>query len=152
MEALVRLLEKDFSHLTFKAATIASWSPGKKQVSYTSDGTIEAAWSLLHEVGHALLNHNSYMNDVELLQKEAEAWNKAVEVAQRYGISISENHMQSCLDTYRDWLHKRSTCPTCEYHGIQPHTGLYSCLNCKSTWKVSSRRFCRPYRLKNALK
>jgi hypothetical protein len=120
-------------------------------VSYNPDEGSTGFWSILHELGHALLDHQSYENDVNLLQKEAEAWEKAVIVAKSYGMTIDQEHIQNCLDTYRDWLHKRSTCPTCSSHGLQQNKALYRCLNCQGAWKVSSARFCRPYRLKKAL-
>jgi len=152
MEKLVSILKKDYPGLVFTAGTVAHWSPSLRQVTFMPDPTPAAIWALLHELGHALLDHTSYESDVSLLQKEAAAWEKAVELGQQYGYPIDDNHIQSCLNTYRDWLHKRSTCPACGRHGVQPSQGRYICLNCQNTWKVTSARFCRPYRLTEALR
>jgi len=151
MKKLVARLEKDYEWITFVSGSIASWSPQNKQITYEASKDMQAAWSLLHELGHALAGHSQYESDVGLLQKETEAWEKAVGISPRYEIEINSEHIQACLDTYRDWLHKRSTCPDCLGHGVQQSKSLYCCVNCQSTWKVSSARFCRPYRLKKAL-
>lgn len=150
METFVDKLRQDYEHITFKRTGVASWSPEIGQVSYSGHGDETSIWSILHELGHALLGHRSYESDINLLRKEAAAWEKAVSIANKYDIVIGQSHIQNCLDTYRDWLHKRSTCPTCGSHGVQQSKALYCCLNCRGTWKVSSARFCRPYRLKSA--
>jgi len=151
MEKLVARLKQDYEWITFMPGSTASWSPQDKQVTYEPSEEIPATWSLLHELGHALAAHSQYESDVSLLQKETEAWEKAVGISSTYKIEISDEHVQACLDTYRDWLHKRSTCPNCTGHGVQQSKALYCCVNCQSTWTVSSARFCRPYRLKKAL-
>jgi hypothetical protein len=150
MEKFVDKLRQDYEHLSFIDTGLASWSPHTGQISYSLRDGQENVWSMLHEVGHALMGHSSYTSDIDLLKKEVEAWEKAVSIAKKYEVSIDEDHIQSCLDTYRDWLHKRSTCPTCGSNGLQRSKALYCCLNCQDTWKVSSARFCRPYRLKMA--
>jgi hypothetical protein len=151
MEKFVDKLQKDHPGISFIETGIASWSPRKRQVSYSGTDDEINIWATLHELGHAVLDHQSYENDVSLLQKEAEAWNRALLLANKYGITIPDTHIQDCLDTYRDWVHKRSICPTCGNHGLQQSQSLYCCLNCQGTWKVTSARFCRPYRLKMAL-
>jgi hypothetical protein len=151
METLVNALRQAYPNFTFVAGDQASWSAQKQQVTYALDESPGALWTVLHELGHAILGHASYESDLQLLQKETAAWNEAVELSAAYGIDIDNDHIQDCLDTYRDWLHKRSTCPTCGDHGLQSTQSLYNCLNCQNTWKVSSARFCRPYRLKKAL-
>jgi len=150
MEKLIRKLRQDFSQFTFAEAAVASWSPERQQISYKYEDTEVAAWTMLHELGHALLQHRSFASDIDLLQKEVAAWERARRIAGDYGIHIHDEHIQQCLDTYRDWLHKRSTCPTCRSQGLQPSTSLYRCPNCQTSWKVSASRFCRPYRLRTA--
>lgn len=106
-----------------------------------------ATWSLLHETGHALLGHTSYVADIELLKLEVAAWDRAKQLAKELGTSIDENHIQDCLDTYRDWLDKRSICPNCGTKSIQTDKGSkYRCFNCHTTWRVSNNRFGRAYR------
>jgi hypothetical protein len=152
MEPFVSALRQDFPDLHFVPGAKASWSPSQRAITYRDETSQSgrSLWTLLHELGHALLDHTSYESDTNLVQKEAAAWAKAQEVAKKYKVTISDAHIQDCLDTYRDWLHKRSSCPVCDSHGLQTTQSLYSCPNCQNTWKVSSARFCRPYRLKNA--
>jgi hypothetical protein len=150
MEVLVSNLRKTYPQFTFLAGDIARWSPRLRQITYKASDDLDATWSLLHELGHALLDHNSYESDMQLVQKETEAWEQAKNLAKTLRLTIDDNHIQDCLDTYRDWLHKRSSCPACGMHGLQHHKRLYGCLNCKTTWMVSNERFCRPYRLKKA--
>jgi predicted RNA-binding Zn-ribbon protein involved in translation (DUF1610 family) len=72
----------------------------------------------------------------------------------RYGLlhelahALNPDHIQDCLDTYRDWLHRRSRCPTCGMHVLQDKSNSYKCFNCGTSWQVSGRRFARPYRLR----
>jgi hypothetical protein len=153
MERLVEILRSDYPQITFIAGQKASWLPAKKQITYTNGETgNQALWTMLHELGHGLLEHTTYTSDAQLLKLETAAWQRATELVERYKVSpIDEDHVQECLDTYRDWLHKRSTCPHCGNHGIQASQSLYICINCQNTWKVSSARFCRPYRLTKPL-
>jgi hypothetical protein len=151
MEPFVAKLRQDYPGIQFVKGIQALWSPRSGQVTYEPDESAPALWTLLHELGHALLGHNSYESDTNLLHKEVVAWIKAKQLAKNYSIVISDEHIEECLDTYREWLYKRSSCPTCGNHGIQRSERLYDCLNCRDSWQVSSERFCRPYRLKKRL-
>jgi hypothetical protein len=150
MDLLINKLRGDFPEITFITGSPASWSLPKQQIIYDPDEEY-GTWTLLHELGHAQLQHASYESDALLLQKETAAWDQAILLATHYGEKIENEYIQLCLDTYRDWLHRRSTCPDCGNHGLQSTQELYSCPNCQTTWKVSLERFCRPYRLKKAL-
>ncbi len=119
------------------------WSP-KDRIIYFD--TLDKPIYLIHEVGHALLGHNSYDSDLELLMLESAAWAKAKEIAQELGVALTDDEAEDSLDTYRAWLHKRSLCPTCDQIGIQTNLTRYACINCPSTWIVSKSRFCRAYR------
>lgn len=152
MEQFVRKLRQEFPAFTFVQGEVACWSAGKQQIAYSSDRSDASLWTLLHELGHALLGHHSYESDMDLLHKEVAAWQTARQLGRKYSLSIDEDYMQNCLDSYRDWLHKRSTCPHCGSHGLQPSRSLYHCLNCQGIWKVNLDRFCRPYRLKKPSK
>ena len=127
------------------------WSPATKTI-HIVDGLLDTAigqWSLLHEVAHAQLNHNSYVDDSALLKLEVEAWEMAKKTALTFKIQIDEEHIQDCLNTYRDWLYARSTCPTCALNSLQVDQTTYLCLNCSTRWSVSQSRFCRPYRMQD---
>jgi len=102
---------------------------------------------MLHELAHATLGHNSYETDFELLLLEVAAWDKAKALARDYGETIDDEHVQDCIDTYRDWLYQRSNCPACSTTSLQESAVSYKCFNCGSSWTVTASRFCRPYRL-----
>ncbi len=151
MEELLNKLRRGFPQINFIAGDRFSWSPAKSQVIYNAATDKEDQfniWSLLHELGHGLLGHNTYDSDFELLSLEAQAWYKAQEIAKDYSHTIDPEHIQDCLDTYRDWLYQRSTCPVCTSCSLQIDKKTYCCFNCGSTWQVSSSRLCRPYRRK----
>lgn len=149
--SLVDQLKQDFPSIDFKPGKSYIWSPKDQTVIYKTTNQSESfgKWSLLHEIGHALLHHNTYNLDFELLQLEISAWEKAVSVSKKYGFNINQEHIQNCLDTYRDWLHQRSTCPICLHSGLQDSDKTYKCINCATEWQVSASRMCRPYRRLN---
>jgi len=146
MENLVRKLQQDYPGLQFTVGEVLCWSPKRNQIFYASTKNEHSIAGLLHEVGHALLNHHTFRSDIELLQKEVDAWQKAQHLASLYGVTIDENHVQDCLDTYRDWLFQRSRCPVCNTTGVQQTPRQYHCVNCDGQWKVSNSRLRRPYR------
>lgn len=86
---------------------------------------------LLHELGHALCEHKSFMNDLERLKMEREAWERARELCKQYEIQYDEEFVEEQLDTYRDWLHQRSLCPRCGLTRYQTNRGEYHCLFCE---------------------
>jgi hypothetical protein len=141
-------LQQRFPELRFTAGERFCWSPKTHEIIYDTTRSDEpATWSLLHETGHALLNHQSYLADFELLQIEMAAWQRARSLAIDFGITIDEDHIQDCLDTYRDWLYKRSICPQCSTKALQQNDYRhYRCFNCHTVWKVTPSRFCRSYR------
>jgi len=147
--AVVRSLTNRYPSISLKTGDTFYWSPTDKIVYYKQDNkTNEGVWALLHESGHALLDHTQYYSDIELVRMEMEAWDKACSIAKNLQLEIDESHIQDCLDSYRDWLHKRSLCPDCQLSGVQITNNTYSCIFCQKKWSVSSERFCRPYRKK----
>lgn len=145
--AFIKSLQKDYPQFGFKKGGQDYWSPGSKTIIYNPEQSlIKLQYSLSHELAHALLNHKNYKSDFELLKMESEAWHKAAELSHRYGFTISDEHIQNCLDTYRDWLHRRSTCPTCGLHVLQVSPNKYRCFNCQTQWTVTDSRFVRAYR------
>jgi len=148
MQQLITKLQAAFPQLTFSAGQQFYWSPETQEIFYKEHGNNDQArWSLLHETGHALLEHTSYRADFELLKLEVAAWEKARSLAADHGIEIDEDHIEDCLDTYRDWLYKRSICPTCSAKCLQQDDHrYYRCFNCHTVWRVTASRFCRAYR------
>jgi hypothetical protein len=147
---IIKDLNKLLPDIKFRADESFYWSPEKKLISYNEETITKetGVWALLHEAAHAKLKHNNYSSDLALLKLEVEAWDEAKLLASLFHIKINEDHVQDCLDTYRDWLYRRSTCPACEVVCLQVLPTSYKCHNCHTTWSVSASRFCRPYRLK----
>jgi len=148
MQPLLTKLQTTFPQLRFTAAKQFCWSPETREIFYDpASSDQKASWSLLHETGHALLEHTGYTSDLELLRLEVAAWEKARALAVLAAMTIDENHVQDCLDTYRDWLFKRSICPECRSKCLQQDNhAYYRCYNCHTVWRVSASRFCRAYR------
>jgi hypothetical protein len=148
MDKLLATLRSGFPELKFSAGKQFYWSPETGEVFYRQAATGQKAlWSLLHETGHAALKHRSYQGDFELLQMEVAAWERARDIGQGVGIEIDEDHVQDCLETYREWLYRRSICPACGTKCLQDDDFThYNCFNCRSVWQVSMSRFHRAYR------
>jgi hypothetical protein len=147
---LLSNLKKDYPSISFVEGDVFSWSPKHSSVKYVPHllKADEGSWTLLHELAHGILGHTNYSTDFELVKMEAAAWQKAKQLSVNYAVSIDEDHIQDCLDTYRDWLHQRSTCPECTNNSLQTDPNTYTCSNCGQSWHVSNARFCRPYRQK----
>lgn len=148
MQPLLKSLTERFPTLRYTAGKQFCWSPESQEIFYKTDakGSTDT-WSLLHETGHALLNHRIYQADYELLQMELAAWQRAKELAVELDVTINDDHIQDCLDTYREWLYQRSMCPNCRTQSMQESDFRhYRCFNCHAVWKVSTNRFTRTYR------
>lgn len=142
-------LVRDFPDINFVKSSEHKWSPDTSSVHYHPLKSVEDEWSLLHELAHAKLGHTDFTYDIELITKEVEAWQYAKEhLAPRYNITISPTAIDVALETYREWIHKRSICPTCAHTGQQTKTDTYQCLNCRCLWRVNDARRCRLQRMK----
>lgn len=150
LDDLLQQIAADYPALEFIESAHFSWHAGKKHVSYKKSGNnaTHNIFALLHEVGHAILDHKDFTYDIQLLQLEVAAWKKARELASHYSVHLDEDYIEDCLDTYRDWLHLRATCPTCFTRSLQASQRHYRCFNCQTEWSVTRSRLCRPYRLK----
>ncbi len=143
----IERLSLDYPDFKIERGQQEHWSPKNNTITFNPAQTPERIrFGVLHELAHAILEHNNYSSDFQLLEMESEAWHLASEIGLKYGVSISEDHVQNCLDTYRDWLHNRSKCPSCGMHVLQKSASAYRCFNCSTVWKVSAGRFVRPYR------
>jgi hypothetical protein len=74
---------------------------------------------------------------------ERDAWDKAIQIGKDFGLDIPTEHIEYCLDTYRDWLYARSLCPICHQCGLQSSKTAYTCVFCSTSWSVSKSRLCR---------
>ena len=139
---LLERLKADFTQFSFVEADRFRWS-AETQTIHIDPHSDTTEPFLLHELGHALLNHQSYAQDIDLLKLERDAWHLAVtKLSDIYGISIDNELIQDNLDTYREWLHERSLCPGCHATGLQTSFGAYSCLACGCRWKSNDARHC----------
>jgi len=139
--SLLNSLTADYPAITFTEAAAFSWSPDAQTVFYTPNDP-DADALLLHELSHGLLEHHIYNRDIELLAMESAAWQKARELSTHYRVVISEDTAEDNLDTYREWLHARSTCPACTATGYQDGASTYSCPACQHRWKVNEAKIC----------
>lgn len=146
LNKLLSTIRSDFPEIEFRLSSRFSWHASSKHISYRQLDDIKAIWALLHEIGHAELDHADFTSDMDLLQKEVAAWAKAHEIAKRYDIIIDQDYIEDNLDSYRDWLHVRATCPTCYERCLQTDKHTYNCHNCGTSWHVTGSRLCRPYR------
>ena len=137
---LINKISQDYSDIKFIESDDFSWKPTEKIVYYDPAGDESL---FLHELGHVELHHATYRRDIELLAIERDAWEQAKRLSKRYGITIEDESVESHLDSYRDWLHARSTCPNCQANGIQTDDKTYTCLECETSWRVNEARTCR---------
>lgn len=138
----------DYKSFNFVEDVAFYWSAKSQSVHYVGSelNTHTGLYRLLHEIGHAVCNHHTFQSGIALLSLEVEAWEKAVEISKIYDISIPEDHIEQCLDSYRDWLHKRSTCPDCTTISVEHEPNRYRCFNCLRRWTVSGNQLLRCYR------
>ena len=127
--------------LNFTQGTTFGWDYSTHTVTYDPSRRKCDAY-LLHEVGHAILGHQGYQTDTQLLEMERAAWDKARELADMYQIIIDDSDIEESLDTYRDWLHSRSLCPHCNSTGLQAASNHYRCAACQHEWRVNEARTC----------
>lgn len=136
--SLITKLAASFPSLTFAEGEYAHWSPSTKTVFYCPHEP-HATWVMLHETAHGVLAHHDYSRDIELLRLEQEAWAYVTAVlAPRFDIIIDSEFIEAQLDTYRDWLHSKSTCPACQSNGYEDTKHHYRCLHCNTSWHTNT--------------
>lgn len=138
---LSKQLARDFPAFTFVEGDSFSWSPNTRTITFNLLEE-DAPSLLLHELGHAHLGHTEYLRDIALLGMETDAWQQARVFAKAYKVTLDDDQIESHLDTYREWLHKRSLCPSCEATGLQVGAKQYRCLACDNEWRVNEARLC----------
>lgn len=147
-ESLLVRLAKEYTCYQFVSGTRYQWSAIHQTITYDTSSPINESF-LLHELAHAILNHSNYSIDIKLLRQEGAAWYYAqTMLAPRYSLVIKGDTIDDCLESYREWIHKRSTCPVCSQAGLQVKSKIYTCMNCTYSWKVNDARQCQLRRLK----
>ncbi len=145
---LLKAITADYPEISFIKSAVFSWSSQENIIHFNAKSPHASAF-LLHELGHAVLGHSSYKQDISLLKIERDAWHIAsTALSDRYKVEVSDLIIQETLDTYRDWLHKRSLCPTCHVSGLQTFHGNYLCIACGCRWKTNEARTCALRRVK----
>jgi hypothetical protein len=140
--SLLKQLRHDHPAFELVESDTFLWSPDTRTLSIDTSSP-DFAHFALHELGHALLGHQSYSRDIDLIKIERDAWNyAALELAPKYNLIIDEGIIQDNLDTYREWLHARSLCPSCQMTGLQSGHEAYTCLACGCRWKTNEARSC----------
>lgn len=143
---LLTSVKAAYPEISFMQSDDFTWSPKNKAVFHRPLEEARDEWSLLHELGHGLLDHHTFGLDVDLLRLEVDAWTKAKKISKSFNIKIDDSHIERCIDTYRDWLHRRSTCPNCSTVSFQIDPQNYLCINCTTAWRVGRSRLCRVHR------
>lgn len=144
MEVLLEKLKTDFPDFRFVTGRKFAFRPprtiviesrktgagktGSEEVETETDSEL----LLLHEVGHATLGHRNFRMDAERLKMELAAWEKARELAKYYEVEFNDELMEMELDSYRDWLHRKSRCPKCGLTRYQTPDGYYHCPRCEN--------------------
>ena len=139
--SIISKLKNSYPDITFLPSDKFFWSSSEVTIYYDDKSDLLPVF-LLHELSHALLKHNNYENDIQLLTMERQAWDKAIELAGTFNINISNYIVQSNLDSYRDWLHARSTCPSCNAIGLQSREKSYICHSCGNSWRANEAKNC----------
>ncbi len=148
--SLVHKLARDYPEYTFSPGDHFRWASGSLEITYDPSNK-HANEHTLHELAHALLKHTDYSRDIQLITIERDAWQCARdELGPQYEVAITDTVIQDSLDTYRDWLHARSTCPNCQATGMQYKKHHYHCVACQHTWRVNDARVCGLRRYKVA--
>ena len=130
--SLLTRLRADYPNLEFLAGErFLFHPPATIYYEVNSDDYL----SLLHELGHALIDKTDYNQDIELLQIESAAWAKAKELCAKYHLTFDESYAESRLDSYRDLLHYNSLCPNCSLNGYEDEHQTYHCPLCGASWQ-----------------
>ncbi len=127
---LLEQVETDYPEYRFVLGKKFAFRPSRTIVVELESSNFEML--LLHELSHAILGHYSFDVDIERIKMESNAWEKAKELAKNYNIEMDDEFIQTELDTYRDWLHKKSRCPNCGLTRFQTPDSQYHCPRCEN--------------------
>lgn len=132
---LLSRLKTDFPQFNFQANQEFHWSPTERTIFFNQN-EVHAADLLLHELAHAVLGHDGYNYDAELIKKELAAWQYSqTNFYPQYKTKFNQALADEYLDYYRNWLYERSLCPNCGLTGQQTTQGHYTCLTCQNRWQ-----------------
>ena len=130
LNKIIVQLKKDYPWLRWRVGKKFAFRPPRTIVVEQAKLDECSKMLLLHEVGHAMLEHQNYRTDVERLKMERAAWEQARKLCERYGVEYDVEVAERELDSYRDWLHRRASCPRCGLTRYQGVEGEYHCPEC----------------------
>lgn len=133
VDEFIEQVSKDFPQFKIREGKRFKYRfPGLIQYERPEGNKMNTEFGLqvLHEVGHAILEHKNFKTDPERLKMERAAWEEARKLCERYNIIYDEELVEMKMDTYRDWLHQRSKCKKCGLTRYQTKDGEYHCPNC----------------------
>ena len=134
-------LRQDFPQFIFEESDDFYWSKKENTIFFDLNSS-NFHLLILHELAHALLGHEDFWLDIELLKMETEAWDLVKNtITGQYGFCFNSILAEQKLDTYRDWIHKRSLCPNCKVNGFQQQDLSYKCPACGTVWQNNDSRF-----------
>lgn len=134
VDKFIEQLRRDFPRFEMRAGKRFKYRfPGLIQYARPEDAEVSTEFGLqmLHELGHAMLEHKNFRTDPERLKMERGAWEEARKMCAQYHIIYDERFVETEMDTYRDWLHQRSKCKNCGLTRYQTRDGKYHCPNCE---------------------
>ncbi|MBQ1540309.1 hypothetical protein IIZ72_01995 [Candidatus Saccharibacteria bacterium] len=123
-------IRRDYPDLKFVTGRKFAFRPPKTVVVGPEEP--DDSLLLLHELGHAILEHREFGTNVMRLKMERAAWEKARELANAYGVIFDDDKVERELDTYREWLDKKSRCPKCGLTRYETPDGEYHCPKCEN--------------------
>ena len=139
--SIIQNLKNKYPQFIFSPSDNFCWSYSDNTIFY-NEKLPNFNLFILHELAHAILQHNSYDRDIQLVTMERQAWDYTIELAKLFKIKAPESIIQSNIDSYRDWMHSRSTCPKCTATGLQINKKNYKCPACNHTWMVNEAKMC----------
>lgn len=127
---LLEKLRADFPELCFKEGRKFAFRPPR--IIVVGPEEPHDSLLMLHELGHVLCGHCDFKMDAVRIKMEREAWEKARGLCKKYGVIYDEAVVENELDTYREWLDKKSRCPSCGLTRFQSPDGTYHCPRCEN--------------------
>lgn len=125
LHKLIVQLKMDYPKIRFRLGKKFAFRP-PRTIFFAEGQELE----LLHELGHARLEHDFYTTDIERLRMERAAWEEARRLCYQYAVEYDQEFVEMALDSYRDWLHRRSQCSKCGLTRYQTRDGKYHCPSC----------------------
>lgn len=134
LNSLVSRLQRDYPEFHFVYGKRFSFRPPKTIVIGPDEGK-NTPLLVFHELGHAISGEYSYALSIERLKIESLAWQEGKKAYQNYqDLALpawDDSFVEDNLDTYRNWLHQKSKCPSCGLTRYQDANQKWCCPYCR---------------------